>query len=120
MEEFLLVFRRDNTTTTTQPSPEEIQASLKPWQDWVNSIAAQNKLARPPQRWSAEGRVLKQNNVVTNGPYAEIKESIGGLLFIKAADFDEAVAIAQGCPILQSPWNGNVEVRMAVPADSSR
>lgn len=119
MEEFLLVFRRDNITKEEQPSPEQMQAAIKPWQDWIGGIAAQNKLAAVPQRWSAEGRVIKPSNVVTNGPYAEIKESIGGLLFIKATSFDEAVEIAKGCPILQSPWNGNVEVRMAVNPDST-
>ncbi|WP_257669987.1 YciI family protein [Parapedobacter tibetensis] len=118
MTEFLLVFRRDNTTKEEQPSPEQMQAAIKPWQDWIGGIAAQNKLVRPPQRWSAEGKVVRANNLVTDGPYAEIKESIGGLIFVRAADFDEAVEIAKGCPVLA--WGGNVEVRMAVsPAENS-
>ncbi len=117
MNEFLLVFRRDNTTKETQPSPEQMQAAIKPWQDWIGGIAAQNKLASPPKRWSADGRVVKQNNIITDGPYVEIKEAIGGLLFIKANDFEEAVEIAKGCPILQ--WGGNVEVRMAVSAEDN-
>jgi len=110
MNEFLLIFRRDFINKEAQPSPEELQNSIKDWQNWFGSIAAQDKLARPLQRWDGEGKVVKHKQV-TNGPYAEIKESIGGLIIIKATDYDEAIAIAQGCPILQ--LGGNVEVRMA-------
>ncbi len=112
MEEFVLIFRRDSITKEIQPSPEEMQSSIKLWQDWLGGIAAQDKLARPLQRWDGEGRVVKQNNNVTNGPFVEIKEAIGGLIMIKVADYDEAVEIAKGCPILL--WGGNVEIRMAV------
>lgn len=118
MNEFLLIFRRDKTSKEFKPSPEQMQASIKRWQDWVGGIAAQNKLVNPPQRWSEEGRVVKANNIVTNGPYAEIKETIGGLIIVRAKDFDEAVDIAKGCPVLD--WDGNVEVRMAVLPDESK
>jgi len=110
MNEFLLIFRRDFINKEAQPSPEELQNSIKDWQNWFGSIAAQDKLARPLQRWDGEGKVVKNKQVI-NGPYAEIKESIGGLIIIKATDYEEAVTIAQGCPILQ--LGGNVEVRMA-------
>ena len=112
MNEFLLVIHRDVISKDASPSPEQMQAAIKPFQDWIGGIAAQNKLAMPPKRWEAGGRVVKQNNAVTNGPYAEIKESIGGVLLIRAEDYDDAVEIAKGCPILQ--WGATVEVRMAV------
>jgi hypothetical protein len=114
MNDFLLIFRRDFASKEAQPSPEELQASLKQWQDWFGSIAAQNKLARPLQRWDGEGKVVKSNKTVMNGPYAEIKETIGGLIIIKANDYEEAAEIAKGCPILQ--LGGNVEIRMATSA----
>jgi hypothetical protein len=119
MKEFVLLFRRDNITKEAQPSVEQMQASIKPWQDWMGGLAAQNKLASPGNRLNSEGRVVKPNNVVTNGPYAEIREAIGGYIIVKANDFNEAVEMAKGCPILQSPWNGNVEVRMAVSMDDN-
>ena len=112
MNEFLLIFRRDFKTREQQPSPDQMQAHLKNWQNWFGSIAAQDKLARPLQRWDGEGRVLTHNKTILNGPYVEIKESIGGLIIIKAADYEEALEIAQGCPILE--LGGNVEVRMAL------
>jgi len=58
--------------------------------------------------------VVRQNNTVTNGPYAEIKESLGGLFLIRAESYEEAVEIAKGCPVLQ--YGAVVEVRMAIPA----
>ncbi|HYG40461.1 MAG TPA: YciI family protein [Cytophagales bacterium] len=118
MNDFLLIFRRDFTHKEAQPSPEKLQNSIKEWQNWFGGIAAQNKLARPIQRWDAEGKVVKGNKNVINGPYVEIKEAIGGLIFIKAKDYDEAVEIAQGCPILQ--LGGNVEIRMASPVEGSK
>lgn len=116
MDEFLLLFRRDYISKEGQPSPEELQSSIKKWQDWLGGIAAQDKLARPLQSWDSEGRVVTPNKNVINGPYAEIKEAIGGLIIIKAVDYDEAVAIANGCPILQ--LGGNVEIRRAVSASA--
>jgi hypothetical protein len=112
MNDFILVIHRD-MSPEAKPSPEEMQAVIKPFQDWVGSIAAQNKLVQPPQRWDAEGRVVRQNNAVVNGPFAEIKESIGGVMLIRANDYDDAVEIAKGCPILH--WGASVEVRMALP-----
>jgi hypothetical protein len=114
MNEFLIAIHRDLKSKDASPSPEQMQASIKPFQDWIGSIAAQNKLVSAPKRWDLDGRVVKQNNIVTNGPYAEIKESIGGLLIIRAEDYDEAVEIAKGCPVIQ--WGATVEVRMAMPA----
>jgi len=115
MKEFLLIIHRDMSSKDAVPSPEQMQSAIKPFQDWIGGIAAQNKLVNPPKRWDGDGRVVKQNNIVTNGPYAEIKESIGGLFLIRAEDYDEAVEIAKGCPILK--WGATVEVRMAIPTE---
>lgn len=113
MNEFLLAIHRDLTSKDASPSPEQMQAAIKPFQDWIGSIAAQNKLVTPPRRWDTDGRVIRSSQTVTNGPYAEIKESLGGLIMIRAEDYDEAVEIAKGCPVIQ--WGAVVEVRMALP-----
>lgn len=113
MNEFLIAIHRDLTSKNPSPSPEEMKEALKPYQEWIASIGAQDKLLAPPKRWDTDGRVVRQNNSINNGPYAEIKESIGGLFLIKAKDYDEAVEIAKGCPIIQ--YGAIVEVRMAIP-----
>ncbi len=111
MNEFLIAIHRDMKSQDASPSPEQMQAAIKPFQEWIGSIAAQNKLVAPPKRWDGDGRVVKQHSV-TEGPYAEIKESLGGLFFIRAENYDDAVEIAKGCPVLQ--WGATVEVRMAI------
>lgn len=115
MKEFLLVFRRESSTPQTQLSPEQIQAMMKPWQDWMGSLAAQNKLVSPGNRLAPEGKVVKAGGVITNGPYVEIKEAIGGYIIIRAASLDEAAELSKGCPIFAV--GGNVEVRTLVPMD---
>ena len=112
MNEFILIFRRDFTTKENQPSPEELQQHLKQWQNWFGGLAAQDKLARPLQKWDGQGKVVSKAKGITNGPFVEIKESIGGLIIIKAKDYDEAAEIAQGCPVLN--LGGNVEIRQAM------
>jgi hypothetical protein len=108
MKDFLFVYRNDYKN---QPvgSPEEMQAITKKWMDWIGGIAAQGKLVDRGNRLNNEGKVVRPNNVVTDGPYTEIKELIGGYSIIKAEGYDEAVEIAKGCPIFA--FGGNVEVR---------
>lgn len=112
MNEFLLAIHRDLKSENETPSPQQMKDAIKPFQDWIGGIAAQDKLVAPPKRWDLDGRVVKKDDTVLNGPYAEIKESIGGLFLIRAKDYEEAVAIAKGCPIIQ--YGAVVEVRMAI------
>lgn len=112
MKDFLLVFRNDYKARP-KASPEEMQAEMKQWMDWIGGIAAQNKLADKGAPLGSEGRVVRANNIITDGPYTEIKELIGGYIAVKAGSFDEAAELAKGCPILAV--GGNVEVRDIVP-----
>ena len=117
MKEFLLVFRSDNANNEPPLSPEKFQARMKQWQDWIGSIAAQNKLVNGGNRLASEGRVVKAGNVVTNGPYVETKETIGGYIIVRANTLDEAAELSKNCPILSG--GGNVEVRTVVPMDEN-
>ena|ERR1044071_2699302 len=111
MNDFLLIYRRNaaEDAATQQWSPERIQALMKPWQDWMGSLAAQNKLVDRGNRLAGEGNMVKPDNIVTNGPYVEMKEAVGGYSIIKAKDLKEASELAKGCPILTV--GGTVEVR---------
>jgi hypothetical protein len=109
MDEYLLLMRLDLITKDAQPSPEQLEVYMKQYRDWVGGIAAQNKFVGGTGL-STEGKVLKSNNVITDGPFAEIKESIAGFITIKAENFDDAVTIAKACPILNGDGN-SVEVR---------
>ena len=112
MDEFLILMRLDIITKEAQPSPEQMQGYMKKYQEWVNGIIAENKFVGGTGL-STEGKVIKQNSIVTDGPFAEIKESIAGFITIKADDFEDAVRIAKGCPILLGAGN-SVEVRKII------
>lgn len=117
MDEFIVLMRLDITTKEAQPSPEQLQGYMKQYQDWVGGIAAQNKFCGGTGL-STEGKVIRSNQVVTDGPYAEIKESIAGYIVIKARDFDEAVSLTKDCPILHGPGN-SVEIRKVVTVEGN-
>jgi hypothetical protein len=112
MNDFLLIFRRDESVDL-QMTAEQLKEVSKPWQDWMGGLAAQNKLADVGNRLHTDGRVVKPGAIVTNGPYVEIKEAIGGYTIVRAASFDEAAELAKDCPILAT--GGSVEVRQIVP-----
>lgn len=109
MDEFVLFFRMDIITKDAQPSPEQLQVYMKQYHDWVGGIAAQNKFVGG-KGLSTEGKVLKAHKVITDGPFAEIKESIAGYIIIRAKDFNDAVSLAKDCPMLNGEGN-SVEVR---------
>lgn len=108
MNEYLLVYRADYSFMPNR-TPEEMQAMSKRWMDWIGGIAAQNKLVNRGNRLEASGKVIRNDSTITNGPYAEIKESIGGYSVIKAESYDAAIELAKSCPIIT--LGGNVEVR---------
>lgn len=112
MEEFLVIMRLDILTKEAQPSPEQMQVYMQRYHDWVGGIAAQDKFVGGTGL-SKEGKVLKFNDVMTDGPYAETKESIAGFITIRAKDLEEAVRIAKECPILKGEGN-TVEVRQII------
>jgi hypothetical protein len=108
MKDFLLVYRNDYNAAP-KPSPEEMQIVMKQWMDWIGGIAAQNKLTDRGNPLNSAGKVVRAGNVITDGPYTEIKELIGGYSIVKTETIEEAAALAKGCPILLV--GGNVEVR---------
>lgn len=112
MTEFMMIFRSPYTPDN-KPTPEQLQASIKQWQDWIGGIAAQGKFVGTNRLTSEGSKILKPNQVVTDGPFAEVKEIVGGYLIVKATSMNEALEMAKGCPIFSI--GGNVEVRAVIP-----
>ena len=117
MDEFILIFRHEDGTKVA--SPEQIQVWMKQTMDWIGGIAAQNKFSTGIGLPFDNARVVKHNSVVTNGPFGDIKETIGGFIIVKAASVDEAVEFAKGCPVLQGDGN-SVEVRKVSRKDGAQ
>lgn len=108
MKEYILLFRHDNVKGKV--SPEQIQIWMKQQMDWVNSIAAKNKFVSGTGLLFEDAKVVNHNKFVTNGPFGDIKETLGGYIVVKAESADEATEFAKGAPILQGEGN-TVEVR---------
>lgn len=120
MKEYALVFRTTNDAMPTPPTAEQIEQMMSSWQNWMGSIAAQNKLANNGSRLGiADSKTVKGGGVVTNGPYTEVKEFINGYVIIRAENVDEAVEIAKECPMVKFGGNNSVEVRPLVTPDNN-
>ena len=67
-------------------------------------------LKNPGQPLERVGKVVAgKNKTITDGPYAETKDIIGGFSIVQAKDLDQAAQLASGCPIIEA--GGSVEVR---------
>lgn len=106
MKEFMMIFRNDKDKP--KPSAEQLQGMVNDWQDWIGGIAAQDKFVGT-NALGFEGQTVDLNGVVSDGPYVELKEIVGGYLICKAETLKEAIALTEGCPTLLS--GGTVEVR---------
>jgi len=107
MKNFMMLFRTEKSDAP-KPSPEQMQAMVKQWQDWIGGIAAQGKFVGT-DALGFEGKTVHSDGMITDGPYAELKEIVGGYIIIKANNLDEAVRLSDGCPTLAI--GGKVEVR---------
>jgi len=109
MSDYLLLFRGGDGKNLRQ-SPEKWQAHMAKWMQWMGDLNTQGKFVGA-QPLSETGKLVTGiKKVVSDGPFMEGKEMVGGYLICKADDFAGAVDISKGCPILEFD-NGVVEVR---------
>lgn len=111
MKEYILLFRHENVQGKV--SPEQIQHWMEQQMDWVNSIDAKNKFVSGTGLLFDDAKVVNHNKFITNGPFGDIKETLGGYIIVKAESIDEAAEFAKGAPILQGEGN-TVEIRQIV------
>lgn len=105
--EYLLLFR--NNAWYQQLSPEEIQRVMTDWMSWFDGLVAEGR-CRGGQSLEHEGHVVRgPDRTVTDGPYAEAKESVAGYFILTVDSEAEALEIAKLCPGL--PYGATVEVR---------
>lgn len=107
----MLLFRHENATGKV--SPEQMQEWMKQQMAWVEGIATQNKFVSGTGLLFDDAKVVHHNKVVTNGPFGDIKETLGGYVIVKAESAAEAAELAKGTPILMGPGN-TVEIREIV------
>jgi hypothetical protein len=107
MKEFALVFRQPGSAFRKR-EPEEMDALQKKWDAWAGGIAAEGKY-ETSVRLGVGGNVLKPGGVITDGPFVEIREILGGVMIVHAESLEEATTLAHGCPALDS--GGSIEIR---------
>lgn len=115
--DYLMLFR--NNAWYEHLSPEEIQRVMTDWMAWFDGLVAEGRCLGG-QSLEHCGQVVRgADRQVTDGPYAEAKESVAGYFILRVAGLDEATDIAKNCPGL--PYGATVEIRKLMDrCDASR
>jgi hypothetical protein len=111
MSEFVLLYRSTSEQhREAMGSPEKAQHSMTKWRAWMKDLEDKGHLKNFGQPLERVGKVVGgKKKAITDGPYAETKDVIGGYSIVEARDLDQAAQLASGCPILEG--GGSVEVR---------
>ncbi len=104
--QFLLLFR--NSQSGPDPTPEEMQQIFGKWMAWMKAMKAKGQYVGG-DRLDDAGKVLRTSKAVTDGPYVEAKETVGGYIIVSADTLAQAADIAKGCPGFE--YGTIVEVR---------
>src|SRR5260370_24913516 len=94
--EYLVISRGQWDKTLSR---DEIQNVIDQFYTWYDRLVNEEKI-KPGQRLTSEGKTIVSQNLITDGPFGESKEVIGGYWVILASDLDEAAQIAKGNPCL--------------------
>ncbi len=106
MAKFLFVYRNDVEQEQQQPSPGQMQAIMQEWGEWFQKVGA--ALVDGGDALMPTGKTMR-GGTVTDGPFIEAKELVGGYSVVEADHYDAAVAIAESCPI--NAYGGSIEIR---------
>ena len=95
-------------------SPDQLQRQIERYMNWIEQLRRDGHFVAA-EPLAETGKVLsgQDGNTVTDGPFTEAKEEVGGYFIIRASDLQAAVELAKGCPIFRN--NGTVEVRPIQP-----
>jgi hypothetical protein len=109
-----LIIVRDTAVQRRDMSPEEMQRIIGKYKAWTEGIAKAGRLADASKLRDGEGRVLRRAGgrvAITDGPFTESKEFVGGYWLVEAASYDEAVALTKDHPHLEIWPTGSLEIR---------
>jgi hypothetical protein len=101
--QFALIFRK-SADANDNPSPAEMQAAWGQWKSWMSKYAQEILEQSPARSGPKPGGAVAvcRAGAVTDGPYVEGKEIVGGWSFIQAESFEKAQQIAREVPSFSS------------------
>jgi hypothetical protein len=106
MSEFVYLYRGDKRPV----GPENTQKVMQKWMTWMKELGDKGHLKDPGHPLEQSGAVVNgKQKPVTDGPFAEAKDMVGGFTLIDAKDLNQAIELTRGCPIFDQ--GGVVEVR---------
>jgi len=110
MEKFMFIFQGGMPTNA---SPEQMQASMGKWMAWIDKLAKDGRYVSGEPLVPGGKLVTGTNgNSVTDGPYTEGKEVVGGYFIVNAKDLDEAVSLTKDYPDFDK--GGKIQVRQVM------
>ncbi len=109
MAKFLFLYRESAQKSGPEPTPDQMQEVMQAWWSWLGAGKAAGWVLEMGEALSPEGGVVDADNKVTDGPFVETREIVGGYTLVEAKDLKQACGFAQGCPIFGN--GGRVEVR---------
>ena len=117
MSEFVLLYRNTlEARRESHNSPDKAQQTMKKWRAWFDDMTRKGCLKSIGQPLDDTGKVVGgKNKMITDGPFAETKDVVGGYSLIEARNLEEAAQIASACPIIEI--GGSVEVRPVMKID---
>jgi len=106
MSEFVFLYRGGERSQ----SPEQSEKQMQKWVAWMQELGEKGHMKDRGQPLEPTGKVVRgKQKVVTDGPYPESKDLVGGYTLIEAKDLAQAAELSKGCPIFE--FDGLVEVR---------
>jgi hypothetical protein len=111
MAEFVYLYRSGPRATEWSQSPQQAQEAMQRWMAWLKDLTEKGHVKDPGHPLERSGKLVTgRARTVTDGPFAEAKDIVGGYTLVEAADLAQATALAAGCPIFELA-DGTVEVR---------
>ena len=111
MPKYMLLLH-DRTDGFAAMSPEQMQQVIQKYMAWGDKLRASGTITDGQKLTDEPGRVIRTNGGqvrVTDGPYSETKEVLGGYYTVQATTYEEAIEIARSCPHVE--YGGTIEVR---------
>ncbi|HMH20926.1 MAG TPA: YciI family protein [Puia sp.] len=112
MKDFLFIFRGPDYSELNMTA-EQSQAAMKKWMDWVGELHGKGQYVAGNPLGKTGKMVGGKKPVITDGPFAEGKELVGGYLIVKADSLEKATELSYGFPDFDK--DGSVEVREIIP-----